>query len=131
MMSTGIAVPSMPMASPAMMLVACPVTEARAIVRTGQNCAPVKNSVTATMSTVMTTPITAHQKRLNAGWSNPAKYPPLSRTIVTAANPARANTAETRSPRYSAPMIHVPRPMRTKAVPMIEAMMLIPPRMRG
>ena len=75
MISTGIAVPSMPIASPAMMLVACPVCEARAMVRTGQNCAPVKNSVTATMSTVMTMPITAHQKRLNTGWSKPAEIP--------------------------------------------------------
>ena len=76
MMSTGIAVPSMPIASPAMMLVACPVCDARAMVRTGQNCAPVKNSVTATMSTVMTMPITAHQKRLKTGWgSTPLSKP--------------------------------------------------------
>ncbi len=49
-----------------MMLVAWPVCEARAMVRTGQNCEPVKNSVMATISTVMTMPITAHQKRLLA-----------------------------------------------------------------
>ena len=58
------AVPSMPMARPAMMLVACPVCEAAAMVFTGQNWAPVKNSVIPTNRTVITTPITAHQKRL-------------------------------------------------------------------
>ena len=37
MVSTGIAVPCIPIAWPAMMLVACPVREARAIACTGQN----------------------------------------------------------------------------------------------
>src|SRR5579884_3651388 len=64
MMSTGMAVAIMPMERPAMMSVACPVGEAAAMVLTGQNCDPVKNSVTATRATVMTTPMVAHQKRL-------------------------------------------------------------------
>ena len=67
MVSTGIAVPCMPIAWPAMMLVACPVCDALAIARTGQNCAPVKNSVATTRMTVMPIPTTAHQKRLLIG----------------------------------------------------------------
>ncbi len=42
-----------------MMLVACPVTEAFAIRCTGQYLVSVKNSVMATIRTVMTTPTRA------------------------------------------------------------------------
>ena len=87
--STGRAVLSMPIACPAMMLVAAPVVEARAISRTGGKSALVKNSVIATRAIVTTTPTTAAQKRL--------MFKPAS--IVTTRKPASASTALTPRPR--------------------------------
>ena len=89
MTSTGSAVLSIPIACPAMMLVAAPVVEARAISRTGGKSALVKNSVMATSAMVTTTPATAAQKRLI--------FRPIRR--VTARKPASASTALTTRPR--------------------------------
>ena len=57
--TTGSAVAIMPIAWPAMMFVACPVTDALAMRWTGQYLVSVKNSVIATIRTVTTTPIKA------------------------------------------------------------------------
>jgi hypothetical protein len=50
-----------PSASPWMMLVACPVCEAREIVRTGRNRVDVKKSVMTNRHAVTPTPISAHR----------------------------------------------------------------------
>ncbi len=89
MTSTGRAVLIMPIAWPAMMLVAAPVVEARAISRTGGKSALVKNSVIPTNAMVTTTPTTAAQNRLI--------FKPAS--SVTTRKPASASTALTPRPR--------------------------------
>ena len=61
---TGSAVDIMPIACPAMMFVAWPVTDALAIRWTGQYAVSVKYSVMATISTVMITPTSPAKNRL-------------------------------------------------------------------
>ena len=77
--TTGSAVAIMPIAWPAMMLVACPVTDALAMRWTGQYAVSVKNSVMATIRTVITTPTRAAKNRLFGSptpWAPPpARYP--------------------------------------------------------
>ncbi len=98
---TGGAAASNPTASPAMMLVAWPVWELRAIPRTGLNWAPVKYSVIATIRMVITTPITPDQKRLITGCPSTAEERPpvLERTAVRMAKPTIATRADATSPR--------------------------------
>ena len=59
---TGRAVAFRLTARPAMMFVACPVSEAAAIFLTGGQSVPVKYSVIATSAIVTPMPMTAHQK---------------------------------------------------------------------
>ena len=99
MVSTGIAVPCIPIAWPAMMLVACPVCDALAIARTGQNWAPVKNSVATTRITVMPIPMTAHQKRLLTEWVKAGIWKSLYSRWVTRKKRGRAMITETTRPR--------------------------------
>ena len=80
---TGSAVAIMPIACPAMMFVACPVTDAFAMRWTGQYLVSVKNSVMATIRTVMITPTSAATKRFIGSWSNPWRYPLLFMYAVT------------------------------------------------
>ena len=62
MTTIGAAVAFRPTARPAMMFVASPVSDARAIFFTGGHAVPVKYSVIATSAIVTPMPMTAHQK---------------------------------------------------------------------
>ena len=70
--TTGRAVAIMPIADPAMMLVACPVTDCLAIRCTGRYRVSVKYSVMPTIRIVITIPTTPAQKRL---WGSPTPPP--------------------------------------------------------
>ena len=100
MQTTGSAVAIMPIALPAMMLVAWPVTDCLAIRCTGQYRVSVKNSVMATIRIVIAIPTTPAQKRLE-GWGTEAtglRKPLPTKVWVTMKNPTSAMAAATSRP---------------------------------
>ncbi len=71
-----------------------------------------------------------HRKRLSPVTDVPTAVPtspkPPSTKWVAAHKPPTESTAVAMKPRYSAPMIELLEPRRTKKVPMIEVMMQAP-----